>query len=95
MIVLTGYFEEYEKYSLIKNAKALLLISKEEGFGFPVLEAQSVGVPVITSNRSSLKEISQDSAILIEPDSIDSILSAMHQVISKEFELDKLLQKGN
>jgi glycosyltransferase involved in cell wall biosynthesis len=93
-IILTGYFEDNEKSSLIKNAASLLLVSKNEGFGFPILEAQALGVPVITSNTSSMKEISNDSAILIDPNSIESITKAMLEVVKNDGLVSKLIILG-
>lgn len=83
-VILTGYFNEDEKSPLIQNAKALLLISKEEGFGFPILEAQSLGIPVITSDQSSMKEIANNSSLLINPNDAESIANGMKIVVSTD-----------
>jgi len=56
-IILPGYVSEEEKWELIKNADVFLFPSFYEGFGLPILEAQSVGVPVVAGNNSSLPEI--------------------------------------
>ena len=93
-IILTGYFDDREKSSLIKNAISLLLVSKKEGFGFPILEAQSLGVPVITANISSMKEISNDSAIHIDPNSIESITNGMLVILENNDRISKLINLG-
>ena len=53
--------------SLVQGAKAVLFPSLYEGFGLPVLEAMSLGTPVITSNTSSLPEVAGDAALLVDP----------------------------
>jgi len=93
-IILTNYFSDAEKSSLIENALSLLLVSKEEGFGFPILEAQLLGVPVITSNTSSMKEIANDSAILINPNSVESISSAMFEILNNIDRISLLITLG-
>jgi glycosyltransferase involved in cell wall biosynthesis len=57
-IKFTGYIDDAKLSALYKNASVLLYPSHYEGFGLPVLEAMSVGLPVVTSNNSSLPEIS-------------------------------------
>lgn len=64
---LIGYITDEEKASLLSAARALAFPSLYEGFGFPVLEAQAAGVPVVCSNTSSLPEVAGDGAILVNP----------------------------
>ncbi len=56
-IILAGYVGEEEKWELFKNANVLLFPTFYEGFGLPILEAQSAGIPVVAGNNSSVKEI--------------------------------------
>lgn len=70
---LLGYVSENQKNYLYKNAYAFLFVSFFEGFGVPVLEAMSKGVPVITSNLSSMKEIADGYAVLVDPKNFESI----------------------
>lgn len=65
-IVKTGFVSESEKEVFYRNAIALVFPSILEGFGLPVLEAMSVGIPVITSNNSSLPEVGGDVAYYID-----------------------------
>lgn len=65
-IIMTGYVLEEEKAGLYKNAHVFLFPSLYEGFGIPILESFSYGVPVITAKNSSLPEIGGDAAIYIE-----------------------------
>ena len=57
-------------------AKLFVFPSLYEGFGMPVLEAMASGVPVITSNVSSLPEVAGDAAILVDPLNEDKIFEA-------------------
>lgn len=73
-IIELGYVSEEEKWELLQGAEGFLFPSLYEGFGLPVLEAQSVGVPVLTSNTSSLPEVSGSGAtVLVDALSIDDI----------------------
>ncbi|WP_267383102.1 glycosyltransferase family 4 protein [Cyanobacterium sp. uoEpiScrs1] len=67
---------------LLNQALALVFPSLWEGFGFPVLEAMGCGTPVITSNLSSLPEITGDAGLLIDPYQISEITDAMEQIIN-------------
>jgi glycosyltransferase involved in cell wall biosynthesis len=53
--------------SLIRGAKAVVFPSLYEGFGLPVLEAMTLGTPVLTSNKSSIPEIAGDAALMVDP----------------------------
>lgn len=65
-IILTGQITEKEKANLYKNAAIFIYPSHYEGFGLPPLEAMQYGIPVITSNNSSLKEYFKNHALLFK-----------------------------
>lgn len=88
-IVLTGYLSDQEVFSLLQKSIALLYVSLFEGFGLPILEAMSLGVPVITSDRSSMQEIAHDAAMLVDPESPEDIALGM-----KKLATDKKLKVG-
>lgn len=75
-----GYVPDSDKHTLYTQAIACVFPSLYEGFGFPVVEAMSYGTPVITSDRSSLPEIAQGAAYLVNPYSIGSIAAAIERV---------------
>ena len=77
-----GYVTEEEKWDLLKNADVFLFPTLYEGFGIPVLEAQSVGVPVVTSSTSSLPEVAGEGAILVDPTSVESIVEGVEPLLS-------------
>jgi glycosyltransferase involved in cell wall biosynthesis len=76
-----GFVEEQDLQSLYRGADVFLYPSLYEGFGFPVLEAMSSGVPVVTSNVSSLPEVAGDAAILIDPESEEGIATGISKAI--------------
>lgn len=65
-IVFTGYVDEHDKDPLIKGSKIFVYPSVYEGFGLPVLEAMKLGIPTIANNGSSIKEIAQGGALLVD-----------------------------
>jgi glycosyltransferase involved in cell wall biosynthesis len=72
----------------------LLFASTLEGFGMPIIEAQTVGRPVITSNISSMPEVAGDAACLVDPFSIDSIRNGLVNVIGDSSFRESLVKKG-
>jgi len=79
---------------LYNSAFAFVWPSLFEGFGHPPLEAQVCGVPVIASNRSSLPEVLQDSAILVSPHNIEELSVAMESLILQNDMRELLIKKG-
>ena len=64
-VIVTGYVSEKDKELIYRNASLLCFPSLYEGFGLPIIEAMSVGVPVLTSNVSSMPEIGKDKCIYV------------------------------
>ncbi len=81
-IVFTDYIPEEDLIYLYNLAEVFVYPSLYEGFGLPVLEAMACGCPVITSNLSSLPEICEKAAILVNPYDIEEIANAIKEVIS-------------
>lgn len=80
--------------SLYKGAHCLLFPSHYEGFGLPVIEAMACGTPVITSNTSSLPEVSGDAALLVNPNSLDEMILAMNTLKTDDNLRNELIKKG-
>ena len=93
-IILPGFISDVDKAYVYNLASLFVYPSFFEGFGFPPLEAMQCGVPVITSNNSSLPEICADSALLIDPDKPEEIFEAMWQILSDKILREKLTQSG-
>ena len=79
-VILPGYVADTDKAALLSGAEAFLFPSLYEGFGLPVLEAQSCGCPVMTSTTSSLPEVVGDSALLVDPSDRQAITDAMRRL---------------
>ncbi len=69
---------------LYKNAACFVLPSLYEGFGLPVLEAMSYGIPVVVSNVSSLPEIAGDAGIYVEPENVESITRGLETALTEK-----------
>ena len=83
-IIVTGFVSENEKWALLRNASVFVFPTLYEGFGLPVLEAQQLGVPVVTSNNSSLKEIAKTSAFLVDPIIASDIAEKVNLLLTNE-----------
>ncbi len=93
-IILKDYISESEKEELYQNADLFILPSFYEGFGLPVLEAMSYGVPVVCSNTSSLPEVAGGAALLIDPNNIQEISEAMSKVFNDDDLRNKMIERG-
>jgi len=79
---------------VVRSAFALVYVSISEGFGLPIAEAMASGVPVITSNVSSMPEVAGDAALLVDPASVNEIEVAMTSLyINPNLKAD-LIRKG-
>lgn len=80
-----GYVSQAEKISLMNNTACFIFPSLYEGFGLPVLEAMSLGAPIITSKTSSLPEVTGDkAAVLIDPYQESEMIEAMTQIVTDQ-----------
>lgn len=93
-ILLPGFIGEEDKAALISGAEVLLYPSLYEGFGFPLLEGQACGTPVLASNVSSLPEIAGDGALLVDPQSGVDLAAAMRQIVGDNELRRKLIENG-
>ena len=76
-IIVTGYVDDKYLAPLYSGAMMFVYPSFYEGFGLPPLEAMQCGVPVITSNTSSLPEVVGKAGIMIDPEDADALCQAM------------------
>lgn len=93
-IIFIGYIDEDELPSLYKASIALLFPSLYEGFGIPVIEAMACGVPVLTSNTTSLFEIAKDAAVLVNPENKIEIQRGITELYHNQQLREGLIQKG-
>lgn len=80
-VKVLGYVNETILTQLYKYAQFLAFPSLYEGFGLPIVEAMSYGIPILTSNNSSMKEIAETIGVLVEPLDVNSIKSALLTLI--------------
>ncbi|HEX7593459.1 MAG TPA: glycosyltransferase family 1 protein [Anaerolineae bacterium] len=80
--------------ALYSGAAVFVMPSLYEGFGLPTLEAMACGAPVICSNTSSLPEVVDDAALLIDPHSVDEMAVAIERVLSDAALRDELRAKS-
>jgi len=83
-----------ELAKLIAGSFALLYVSLFEGFGVPPVEGMKCGVPVITSDNSSLPEICGDAALLVDPLDVNAICQAIETLCTNPSLRESLIQKG-
>jgi glycosyltransferase involved in cell wall biosynthesis len=76
-VIEAGYFQPADLPVLYSAARMFVFPSLWEGFGIPVVEAMACGTPVVTSNVTSLPEIAGDAAVLVNPESVESITDGM------------------
>ncbi len=77
-----------------READLVSFVSLYEGFGMPIIEANAVGRPVISSNRTSMPEVAGEAALLVNPESIDEIRTAILQIIENQDLRNTLIEKG-
>lgn len=96
-IIVTGYVADEDLAPLYSAAMMFVYPSFYEGFGLPPLEAMQCGIPVITSNTSSLPEVVGEAAVMVGPQDADELCQAMLNIynsaeIRKKMSLDSLEQ---
>ncbi len=79
---------------ILGSALALTFVSFIEGFGIPILEAMQCDVPVITSNTTSMPEVSGDASLLVDPYSVESIKEALLRITEDSTLRDDLIARG-
>jgi len=93
-IVLTGYLSEERLGEVIGGAVALCLVSFFEGFGVPIIEAFSSGVPVIVSDRSSLPEVAGPGGLKVDPSNDKAIGAALTEMATDPTRREVLAKAG-
>ncbi|MFA6272450.1 MAG: glycosyltransferase family 1 protein [Patescibacteria group bacterium] len=89
-----NYVSQEHKVALMKNATCFVFPTLYEGFGLPIAEAMSMGVPVITSKVSSMPEVAGDAAVLVDPNKVTDIQNAIAKVLGSKRQRDKMSKAG-
>lgn len=77
-----------------RSASALLMLSTEEGFGLPVLEAMAHGCPVLAARCSSLPEVVGDAGVLVDPQDTHGIAQTLHRILTDANHRQGLCRRG-
>ena len=89
-----GYVDPADRQKLYAGARLLVQPSFEEGFGIPVLEAMTLGIPVVAANRGALPEVLGDAGILIDPERPGEIAEAIAKMIDDETFAQRCAARG-
>ena len=93
-IVLTGYVVNTDLPSIYCQSQVFLYPSLRESFGIPMLEAMACGVPVITSNTSSMPEVAGNGALIIDPFNPEEITNGIVQILNNPEMREELIKNG-
>jgi glycosyltransferase involved in cell wall biosynthesis len=89
-----GYVADADRQRVYGGARVLVLPSFDEGFGMPVLDAMSLGIPVVASRRGALPELVGDAGLLVDPEDCDSIAAALERILTDETLAESLAERG-
>ncbi len=89
-----GWIEQEELAGFYALAEALLLPSIFESCGLPVLEAMAAGCPVVTANRYGTKELAEGAAVLVDPESVESIATGIRSALEDQALRAELVATG-
>lgn len=93
-IIFCGHVPKEHLLLLYNAASVFAYPSLYEGFGLPVLEAMACGCPVVSSNTSSMPEVCQDTALLVDPEDIEELSESLYKLFSDESLKNDLIGKG-
>lgn len=93
-VIFLGYVPEEDLPGIYNAASLFVFPSIYEGFGLPPLEAMMCGVPVITSNSSSLPEVIGDAGIMVDPYDSAALAVAINQALTEDSLRTTLIRKG-
>jgi alpha-1,3-rhamnosyl/mannosyltransferase len=93
-IAITGRVPDDDLPALYAGAAVLVLPSKQEGFGLPMIEAMACGTPVVANNASSLPEVAGDAALLVDADDAVGFAAALKRALEDANLKSDLLAKG-
>lgn len=89
-----GHVPDTEAISLLKGAKCFVYPSLFEGFGIPIIEAQSVNTVVVTSKKKPMTEVGGDACEYVDPESVEDIARGIERVLKDRMYADSLRKKG-
>jgi glycosyltransferase involved in cell wall biosynthesis len=93
-VLFTGFVPDEHVFPLIKESSLFVFPSFYEGFGIPLLDAQSLGVPIACSNAASLPEVGQDGALYFDPNNTIEMMCVMKNILEDPIVSERLIEKG-
>lgn len=93
-IIEKGFIDDNKKWQLMKGADVFLFPSLSEGFGIPILEAQGVGTPVVTSNFGPMDEVAGDEDILMDPWNYQIGAELINKLVTNKVFREEAIEKG-
>ncbi len=93
-VVSLGHLAAADLPALYRGAVMLVQPSLWEGFGLPVAEAMAVGTPVVAARRGALPEVAEDSALLVDPESVPEIAAAIASLLGDPAQRSELARRG-
>ena len=93
-ILLLGYVPSKDMDVIERNALFVAYVSLYEGFGLPVLDAMKKGIPVLTSNVSSLPEVAGDAGLMVDPYSTEDIARGVFNLLESAQLRESLKNRG-
>jgi glycosyltransferase involved in cell wall biosynthesis len=93
-VILAGPVSDAARRPLLEGAALLAYPSLYEGFGFPMLEAMEVGVPVVTSATGGLREVAGAAAAFADPSDVESIAAEIDGLLTDGDRRRQLVAKG-
>jgi glycosyltransferase involved in cell wall biosynthesis len=93
-VVRTGIVDAATKRWLLANARALAYPSLDEGFGFPILEAQQAGTPVVASTAGSIPQIAGAAALLSPARDVEALAANLYWIVTNDEMHAKLVRRG-
>ncbi len=94
-VIRTGPVDDHTKRWLLQHARALAYPSLDEGFGFPILEAQLLGTPVVASTAGSIPQIAGAAALLSPAHDPEALAANLYWIVSNDEMYAKLVRRGH
>jgi glycosyltransferase involved in cell wall biosynthesis len=94
-VLLAGPVDSAARAWLLRHAAVLAFPSLDEGFGFPLLDAMQVGVPVVAADAGSIGEVAGDAALLCAPDDVDELARHLHLALTDSETRTRLVAAGD